>query len=70
MIHIKFLPASLALLIGGISSANSAEWLTLPAKTGTSNGKNIVLISGDEEYRSEESCPMLAKILSQKYGFN
>jgi len=70
MFHIKFLPASLALLIGGISSANSAEWLTLPAKTGTSNGKNIVLISGDEEYRSEESCPMLAKILSQKYGFN
>ncbi len=33
------------------------------------NGKHIVLISGDEEYRSEETCPMLAKILSQRFGF-
>ncbi|MCS1409494.1 MAG: Cytochrome c-552 [Verrucomicrobia subdivision 3 bacterium] len=33
------------------------------------NGKHVVLISGDEEYRSEESCPMLAKILSQRHGF-
>ncbi len=33
------------------------------------NGKKIVLVAGDEEYRSEESCPMLAKILSQKHGF-
>jgi hypothetical protein len=28
-----------------------------------------VLISGDEEYRSEESLPQLAKILSERYGF-
>ena len=33
------------------------------------NGKHIVLIAGDEEYRSEESCPMLAKILSKHHGF-
>ncbi len=33
------------------------------------NGKLIVLLAGDEEYRSEESLPMLAKILSQKHGF-
>ncbi len=33
------------------------------------NGKHIVLISGDEEYRTEESCPMLAKILSRHHGF-
>ena len=31
--------------------------------------KHIVLISGDEEYRSEETMPMLGKILSQKHGF-
>jgi hypothetical protein len=33
------------------------------------NGKKVVLVAGDEEYRSEESCPMLAKILSRKHGF-
>ena len=31
--------------------------------------KNIVLISGDEEYRSEESLPQLAKILATRHGF-
>lgn len=50
--------------------AKADDWLLLPAKPGTANGKKIVLISGDEEYRSEESCPMLAKILSQKYGYD
>lgn len=70
MITFKPLATSLATLIFGGISAQAAEWLNLPAKAGTSNGKNIVLIAGDEEYRSEESCPMLAKILSQKFGFN
>jgi hypothetical protein len=36
---------------------------------GHAKGKNIVLISGDEEYRSEESLPQLAKILSAYHGF-
>ena len=32
--------------------------------------KSIVLVSGDEEYRSEEAMPQLAKILSERHGFN
>ena len=60
----------LALLVFFSTSAMAEDWLSLPAKAGTSNGKKIVLISGDEEYRSEETCPMLAKILSQKYGYD
>jgi len=28
-----------------------------------------VLVSGDEEYRSEEALPQLAKILSKRHGF-
>jgi hypothetical protein len=32
-------------------------------------GKHIVFLTGDEEYRSEEGLPMLAKILSQRHGF-
>ncbi len=45
-------------------------WLQFPGKEGPGQGKNIVLISGDDEYRSEEGMPMLAKILSQHHGFN
>ena len=62
---------SLFLLVCPLSvSVFGADWLHLPAKAGTANGKKVVLVSGDEEYRSEESCPMLAKILSQKHGFD
>ncbi|MES2474420.1 MAG: ThuA domain-containing protein [Verrucomicrobiota bacterium] len=64
----RLLFASLAVIATG--TVHAADWLELPAKPGTGNGKKVVLISGDEEYRSEESCPMLAKILSQKHGFD
>lgn len=58
------------MLFGCLSSHLSADDLLVfePAE-GAANGKHIVLISGDEEYRSEESCPMLAKILSQHHGY-
>lgn len=62
------LSAIFAVVLTG--TVHAADWLELPAKPGTANGKKIVLVSGDEEYRSEESCPMLAKILSQKHGFD
>lgn len=32
-------------------------------------GREIVFISGDEEYRSEEAMPMLAKIMAVRHGF-
>jgi hypothetical protein len=40
-----------------------------PPADATPNGKHVVLLCGDEEYRSEEGLPMLAKILSQRHGF-
>jgi len=42
------------------------KWLTFE---GQSQKPHIVLISGDEEYRSEEALPQLAKILSIHHGF-
>jgi hypothetical protein len=36
---------------------------------GDARGKHIVLLAGDEEYRSEEAMPMLGKLLSQRHGF-
>lgn len=40
-----------------------------PARPGAGQGRHIVFLAGDEEYRSEEGLPMLAKILSQRHGF-
>ncbi|MDO8540552.1 MAG: ThuA domain-containing protein [Opitutaceae bacterium] len=43
--------------------------MTYPAPPGPGNGRHLVFLTGDEEYRSEEGLPMLAKILSQRHGF-
>jgi type 1 glutamine amidotransferase len=50
------------------SQSDSTQlWLTLEGKP---DRPTVVLVSGDEEYRSEEGLPQLAKILSTKHGFN
>ncbi|MBX5497207.1 MAG: ThuA domain-containing protein [Bryobacteraceae bacterium] len=46
-----------------------AQTLVLEGTRGPGKGKHIVLVSGDEEYRSEEALPQLAKILSTHHGF-
>ena len=45
------------------------QWVSYAGGEGAGKGKHIVLISGDEEYRSEEGLPQLAKILSKHHGF-
>lgn len=44
-------------------------WATYRGGDGPGQGKTIVFVTGDEEYRSEESMPMLAKILATHHGF-
>lgn len=51
------------------SLARGEDGIAYPAKPGPGSGKHVVLLAGDEEYRSEEGLPMLAKILSQRHGF-
>jgi len=58
-----------ALLVATGLYAQAAQWVTYEPKAGTSNGKHVVMLSGDEEYRSEEGLPQLGKILSQRHGF-
>ncbi len=44
-------------------------WVVLEGQEGPGKGKHIVLVSGDQEYRSEETIPQLAKILAHRHGF-
>jgi len=46
-----------------------ADFLTFSGGAGPGKGKHVVFLSGDEEYRSEEGLPQLAKILSEWHGF-
>ncbi len=50
--------------------AGEDAWLTIEPADGPGHGKRVVLISGDEEYRSEEGLPQLAKILARHHGFS
>src|SRR5580765_8013065 len=64
----------IALLLAALAPAAqdappAKPWLELPAGTGPGAGRHIVLVSGDEEYRSEEALPMLAQILATHHGF-
>ncbi|MDC0325163.1 ThuA domain-containing protein [bacterium] len=53
-----------------ISSAFAEGWVKYEGRKGPGKGKHIVFITGDEEYRSEEAMPMVAKILSVRHGFD
>lgn len=63
----------LVAILGTASNAGAAPddkpWLVFEGEKGPGRGKHIVLVSGDEEYRSEEALPQLAKILATRHGF-
>src|SRR6266700_2099788 len=65
----KYLAAAviLANVLAGALSAR--DWVVYEGKAGPGKGKHIVFVSGDEEYRSEEGLPMLARILAVRHGF-
>ncbi|MDO5554979.1 MAG: ThuA domain-containing protein [Planctomycetia bacterium] len=46
------------------------SWLAFEGNPACKKNKKIVLISGDEEYRSEEELTQLAGILSLRHGFD
>jgi uncharacterized protein len=58
------------LAIFGLAISHAAEIPTTIAHlSGKEKSPHIVFVTGDEEYRSEETMPMLARILHRDYGF-
>ena len=51
------------------SIPEDSRWLIFPGGEGVGAGRRVVLVAGDEEYRSEEALPMLARLLSEHHGF-
>jgi hypothetical protein len=72
--HPSILPVVVLFLTGIQALAHpvpeSPKWLIYPGGDGPGKGKHVVLISADQEYRSEQSMPMMAKILSKHHGFD
>ena len=66
-------------LLGGCQSPSAVpahpvpddpRWLTYPAASGAGEARHIVLVAADQEYRSEQALPMLARILATRHGFH
>jgi hypothetical protein len=58
----------LVLLFRGVAAQEDRA--IYEGKAGPGQGKRVVLVSGDEEYRSEELLPQLGKILAVHHGFS
>ena len=59
------------LLLASASRTHAADpWVEYKGGEGPGKGKQVVLISGDEEFRSEEALPQLGKILAKRHGFD
>jgi putative heme-binding domain-containing protein len=65
----RFLILSLLSFLCAFTHVHAADYVVYEGKSGPGVGKHIVFLTGDEEYRSEESFPQLAKILAERHGF-
>ena len=57
------------LLNPGVHPSALSDDVVYQGEKGPGVGKHIVWLAGDQEYRSEESLPALARILARHYGF-
>ncbi|NQW46662.1 MAG: ThuA domain-containing protein [Planctomycetes bacterium] len=71
LFHVFHLCTVALLALVACAAAHAADpWLVMEGEAGPGKGKRIVLVSGDEEYRSEEALTQLAKILATRHGFS
>lgn len=63
------MPARTVFFLASVTLMAADPWVVYEGAAGPGRGKHIVLISGDEEYRSEEALPQLGRILAFRHGF-
>ncbi|MHC4742187.1 MAG: ThuA domain-containing protein [Planctomycetota bacterium] len=65
---------SLVLMVAGLAFlgcqvSQAGPGVVFEGKKGPGKGKHVVFVIGDDEYRSEDLMPMLAKIMAVHHGF-
>src|SRR5262245_7161909 len=65
----SLLSLSFAFVLAVQAAAQNPNLVVYQGDKGPGQGKHIVFLAGDHEYRSEESLPALARILAKHYGF-
>jgi hypothetical protein len=51
------------------TQATAADRVVYEGDSGPGKGKHILFIASDHEYRGEETCPAIARIMAKRYGF-
>jgi len=64
-----FLAVTLSLLFPAAATAENPNSVVWQSDSGPGQGKHIVYIAGDHEYRGEETLPALARMMAKHYGF-
>jgi hypothetical protein len=57
------------LFIMQTAAATAADRVVYEGDSGPGKGKHILFIASDHEYRGEETCPAIARIMAKRYGF-
>ena len=55
--------------MGSLCTQLMSNPLVYEGVSGVGKGKHVVFIASDHEYRGEETCPAIARILAHRYGF-
>lgn len=61
--------SSMTYILFATTALAADPWVVYDGYDGPGKGKHIVLVSGDEEYRSEEALTQLGRILARHHGF-
>jgi type 1 glutamine amidotransferase len=69
LISLQLIALLTGLVLSTFASTALAAGVVYEGSDGPGKGKHIVLVAGDEEYRSEEALPQLGKILAKHHGF-
>ena len=69
LLRVVPIPALVLAALIGCPAFGADPWVVYRGADGPGQGKQVVLVGGDEEYRSEEALPQLGKILAKHHGF-
>ena len=58
-----------AFLLAFSTQTPAADRVVYEGDAGPGKGKHILFIASDHEYRGEETCPAIARIMAKRYGF-
>ena len=64
--HLLLMTLGLLTLQSSTLAQNRVEY---EGESGPGKGKHILFIASDHEYRGEETCPAIARIMAQRFGF-